>query len=159
MKLRGLAFSTLLLSILFISFTSCKNCKVEGDHTHDGLIVKESIVYPPSGNITHSMAGNYHIYNGGPHSNGNWQISFDGGVTKQALDFSIYSVVACPTTVKCGSIFTRSFVQELTGEMTYTVRAETCKHCKMTTYVENYSLVAALPASQVINYVPQIIEN
>lgn len=158
MKLKSLALTPLFIAVILVAFTSCKNCKIKDDHTESGLIAKEAIVYAPSGNLTNSMSGNYHIFAGGPYSSDNWQVSFDGGVTKQAIDFSVYSVLGCPTTINCSAKFTRSVVQEVTGEYTYTVHAETCKSCDMKTYVENYVLVAALPGSAVINYVPQIEE-
>lgn len=76
------------------------------------------------------------------------EVSFDEGVTYEAVDFSEYSVFALPTTASCSSGYNRNVSKNDVGQtVTYTITITECDYCEGTTTISNWVLTTKVPAS------------
>lgn len=141
------------VTVLF-STTSCKKCSVAEADTNSGLIHPTAVVYPSMN--SESFQGNYHITGASQHAS-SFEVSFDGGVTRQPIDFSQYNVIALPMIVNCEASFSRSVtVDDVLLVTTYAVTATTCSDCEQAYTVDNWVLTSPLPA-YTIDYVPTTV--
>ncbi len=152
---------TLLLSLTAISFlflsNSCKKCKVSDDDTNTGEIVSDAIIYPSGASLTSSY--NTQLFDGVSTPADLFQVSYDGGVTRVAIDWNSYYVSSIPMTVKCETEFVRNISKdELNGIVRYSVDATTCKDCDQSVFVENWVLVKKFPISYTVLYLPSVKE-
>lgn len=145
-KKRFILFSIAALVILFTS-NSCKKCDAGSGDVNTGEIIQGAIIYPRSGYLTSNY--NSWLFNAEAtmgHSADFFEVSFDGGLTKVAVDYSQYSVMANAMTINCEASFVRDVSRDnLNNVVTYTVTATTCKSCKHRRTVENYVLVNRIP--------------
>jgi hypothetical protein len=142
-KKKFILFSISALAVLFIS-SSCKKCDAGNENVSTGEIIQGAIIYPQTG----YMALEYNLFNGSvnPNQDGFFEVSFDGGLTKVAVDYSQYSVMANPMTVNCEASFVRDVTRDnINNLVTYNVTATTCNSCKERRTVENYVLVNKIP--------------
>ena len=153
---KPLLYSLLLAVTVLFSTTSCKKCSVAEEDSTSGLIVSNTIVYPSNGGLADNMGGNYHI-TGGSFFADNFEVSFDGGLTRQAIDYNQYNVLGMPMAVNCEASFNRSItVNDVLATTTYSVIATTCSSCEQQYTVENWVLTTPLPA-YTISYAPETI--
>ena len=132
-------FSIAALAVLFIS-SSCKKCDSGNENVSTGEIIQGAIIYPNHGYITSSF--NSYLFNENTANTGVFEVSFDGGLTKVAVDYSQYSVMGNPMTVNCEASFVRDVTRDnINNLVTYNVTATTCNSCKERRTVENYVLV------------------
>ncbi len=153
--------SLLILSVLFLGFSSCKkSCKIEGDNVDSGLIDADVLVYPLSGYLTAEMDEEYHVH-GATNVAYKFEMSTDNGFTRAPFNFSQYSVLAYPMTLNCNFYMTRDVtVNDVNMTATYRIKVTQCKDAKCVEqrYVENYVVVPAIPESYTILHDIQIIE-
>ena len=139
-------FSISALAVLFIS-SSCKKCDAGNENVSTGEIIQGAIIYPQSGYMTSGY--NTWLFNAEAnmgHNDEQFEVSFDGGLTKVAVDFSQYSVMGNPMTVNCEASFVRDVTRDnINNLVTYNVTATTCNSCKERRTVENYVLVNKIP--------------
>lgn len=155
---KSLIISLSLLTIVFFSTSSCKKCKADDTNVNTGVIVNDVIIYPSSGGLSGNLGGDYHIDGSHQYKN-SFMVSFDGGLTKDSIDYSTYHILCLPMSIKCEASFVRDVtVDDANNLITYTVTAKTCSSCKEVYTVENFVLVSALPPYP-IEYDPVIIED
>lgn len=153
---KPLLYSLLLAVTVLFSTTSCKKCSVAEEDSSSGLIVSNAIIYPTSGNISGNLGGNYHITAGSNYAS-NFEVSFDGGVTRQAIDYNQYHVLGMPMNINCEASFNRSItVNDVLATTTYSVVATTCSSCEQEYKVENWVLTTPLPAYTIV-YDPETV--
>lgn len=139
-----------------LSFSSCKQKCIIDDVWIGDAIVKgygdNVVLYPKSGYMTSNFPGMYKIDANHPNAEF-FQVSFDGGMTKQSVNYNKYVIFANPKTTPCNSSFTRE-VRVGASTVVYTVDYTTDCEAKcsdeMNAYItENYVLVekSMLPAS------------
>ena len=145
----------LLLAVTVIfSTTSCKKCSVAESDVNSGLIHPTAIVY--SSINAESLEGNYHV-TGISQFATDFEVSFDGGLTRQAIDYSQYNVLGLPMNINCEASFNRSVtVNDNLLITTYAISATTCSSCEQTYTVDNWVLTETLPA-YTIEYVPTTV--
>lgn len=147
-----------LLSLIAIgtalSTTSCvKKCKLTKETSDTGVIIENASVFPGSGYMTSSMGGDYHIHATDSYAD-NFEISFDGGLTKQTVNYSQYNILGNPFVVKCDASFERSVtIDNVNQIVNYTVKVTECSTtCDAEYVVENYVLVPAFPDTYTVVY-------
>jgi hypothetical protein len=148
--------SMILLVTLAFGLSSCnKGCVIEKEDTDSGLIILDGLVYTTAGGLSESMAGDFHVDGASGYEN-LFEISLDGGVSKQSVDYGTYSIIGYPMTVQSCEV---AFVREVTRDdvletATYKIRAYVCKDskCDQDRTVENFILVPAIPASYTVFY-------
>lgn len=135
-----LLLSGLLLTLLF---TGCNKC--DPSNSAGGYVVKDAIVKVIGGEegahfITDPSQYNVPI-----------EMSTDGGVTYEPVDFTKYSVFSLPTTATCSAGYNRSVtLSEGAQVVTYTVSITECDYCEGTVSIDNWVLTSAIPG----NYTP-----
>lgn len=153
---KPLLYSLLLAVTVLLSTTSCKKCSVAEEDSSSGLIVSNAIIYPLSGNSSSNMGGNYHITASNNYAS-NFEVSFDGGLTRQAIDYNQYHVLGMPMNINCEASFNRSItVNDVLATTTYSVIATTCSSCEQQYSVENWVLTTPLPAYTIV-YDPETV--
>jgi len=146
-------FTGAILSMLLVfSTTSCKKCKLSDGEQNTGLIIQDVIIYPNSGYMTDNMSGNYNI--GGSHpAASSFEVSFDGGATRTAVDYSKYTILANPITIPCEASLNRDVSYNSTLDFyTYDLSGETCDGCGNDRFIENYVLISAIPGNAQVVY-------
>ncbi|MCH2229955.1 MAG: hypothetical protein MK105_06395 [Crocinitomicaceae bacterium] len=146
----------LLAVIVLFSTSSCKKCSVAETDVNSGLIHPTAIIYPESGGIMSNLGGNYHITAASNYAS-SFEVSFDGGLTREAIDYSQYNVIGLPMVINCEASFNRSVtVNDNLQTTTYAVTATTCSTCEQAYNVENWVLTEVLPA-YTIDYAPTTV--
>ncbi len=147
---KPLLFGLLMAVTVLFSTTSCKKCSVAEEDSSSGLIVANAIIYPSNGGLADNMGGNYHITASSNYAD-NFEVSFDGGLTRQAIDYNQYHVLGLPMTINCEASFDRVIsVNSVLATTTYTVTATTCESCEQEYKVENWVLTTPLPAYTIV---------
>ncbi len=150
-------FRSLLILVLLTAFgsTSCKKvCDIEGEDTNEGAIITESstgekIVFYPS---TFTQNWSNHITATHPHAN-NIEISFDGGQTRQAVNWNQYHVLRNPVKSSCESVLNREVIINTTNQTaTYNIDVTNCSACDQQYNLENYVLVPAIPSNYTVSF-------
>lgn len=144
--------SILILSVLFLSMSSCKKCKLEGENVDSGVIVTDVAVYPTSGYITSNTGPDHHIHGNSAVSD-QFEMSTDGGFTKSPFNYSEYSILAYPLTLDCNHFLTREVtIDDVNMTATYVITVTQCRDakCSEQRFVENYVVVPAIPETYTI---------
>lgn len=129
----------LLISVLFI-FSSCKKC--DPSNSFGGEVIENAVVKVITDLstpilITDASQVPYSV-----------EVSFDGNISYQPVNFSQYSVLALPTTASCSSGYDRTVVvDDLNETVTYTVTITECETCEGSTSIQNWVLIPSIPAS------------
>ncbi len=141
-----------LLSILLVfSTSSCKKCKLSEGEQNSGMIIQDVIIYPDSGYLT-EYGGAKHVYGGSGYED-RFEVSFDGGATREPVNYSQYSILSNAISVPCEASLNRSVTYNAALDFyTYELSGETCNGCGTERYIENYVLVEAIPGGAVIVY-------
>lgn len=139
-----------------LSFSSCKQkCIIDDAWVGEAIVTgygDNVVLYPKSGYMTSNFPGMYKIDENHPNA-AFFKVSFDGGMTKQDVNYNKYVIFANPKRTPCNSSFTREVV---VGVNTVVYTVEFTKNCEekctdeMNDYItENYVLVnkSMLPAS------------
>lgn len=152
----------LLFGLLFVSalaMNSCKKCTVGDADKNTGQIVDKVVIYPASGYLTSNLNGNYHITGASNYAD-DFEVSFDGGVTKQPVDWNTYDLLANPMLVSCKASFIREVTYNYgTSTVFYNVIANTCESCDPERFVENWVLVPKVPEGFSVYYDTEIKHN
>lgn len=144
-----------LVSAFLIGSVSCKKCTVAEEDTISGEIVTNSVIYASSGYLTESVSPD--VFNGQQYPDG-FEISFDEGLSRIALDFNSYTVLANPMRVNCKASFEKSVTRDdVNNIIRYKVIATTCESCKEVRFVENYVLVPKIPSNYTVLFEQEII--
>lgn len=154
--------SIILSSLLAIAFvfglSSCKKCKVDED-TNSGVVINDVIIYPSAGYMYETLNGNYHI-TGSSEVADKFEVSFDGGYTRVAVDWSQYDILCNPMTVNCKASFVRDVTYDnVLSYVFYTVTATTCESCDNPRTVENYVLIPKVPSGYQVFFDTEIVNN
>ncbi len=138
------------LSVLLMTGVSCKkNCNIPEEDIYVGPIITEMnekavVIYPSSGGLLSSFPSGMHITANSPQAQQDWfEVSFDGGLTRQALDFNNYNIIGYPLAVKCDASVERKLEPNtLSGNALFTMTIEECNDgCDELRTLENYILV------------------
>ena len=146
------ATSLLVLSVLVLSMSSCKKCKLEGENVDSGEIVTEVAVYPASGYITDDTGPDHHIHANSAHA-ANFEMSTDGGFTKSPFNFAEYSILAYPLTLDCNHFLKRDVkIDDVAMTATYVITVTECREAECTEqrFIENFVVVPAIPENYTI---------
>lgn len=153
--------TTLFLAILAIALVSVsckKKCTLDDNDTTSGVVITHAgstedpntlvIIFPSSGQMSSSFGGDY-IVDANHNYASNFEVSWDGGLTKAPVDYSLYTILAKPIGIKCNARINRDVVVDnLNGIVTYTVTVKDCDEgCDETRTLENYVLVPAFPSN------------
>lgn len=157
----------LLFGLLLVSgfvLNSCKKCTVADANEDTGQIItgqneKTVIIYPKVGYLTQVLNGNYHVTGASEYAD-DFEVSFDGGITKTAVDWNTYDILGNPMTVSCKA----SFIREVTfnwgvNTVYYNVIANTCESCDPERYVENWVLIPKVPSGFSVYYDTEVKHN
>jgi hypothetical protein len=159
-KFKFYATSVLFLSVLVLSLSSCKKCKIEGENVDAGEINTEVAIYPQHGYITQDMSGDYHVHANSPVAS-KFEMSTDNGFTRSPFNYGAYSILAYPMTLNCNHFLSREVKRNDTNmTATYKITVTQCKDakCSQQRYIENYVVVPAIPENYTILHDIQIIE-
>lgn len=145
--LKSITIVALLFSSLFL-FSCKKKCDL-GENVTSGEIKTGVFVYPKSGFLTKNLGSEENYLITGSHMYADrFEISFDNGMTKSAVNYSQNSIICCPTTVNCYAQFDRNVtIDHNNGIVKYTIKVSECESCDDKRYVENYVVIPAVPDS------------
>ena len=152
--------SFLVLSLLFVitSLSSCnKKCVISKETIDGGVIIKNVIFHPNSGNMTPSMGGNYNINANHPYAD-RIEVAINGA-GKAPVDYSQYNVLCYPIKTKCNASFERTVTVDAASQsVIYKIVATQCGNCEEEWLTENYVLVPAFPASYSVTYDVSVVD-
>lgn len=127
-----------------ILLNSCNKCDPTNDS--NGIIVEDAIV-----RVLDSSVPGPQFINSASDYNKDIEVSFDGGLTYQPVDFTEYTVFALPTTASCSSGYSRNVsANDPNQTVTYSIIITECDYCEGTTSIPNWVLTTKVPA----NYTP-----
>lgn len=138
------------LSVILMTGVSCKkNCTIPEEDTYSGPIITQEneqnvVIYPSSGGILSSFPNGMHITSSSQQLYQDYfDVSFDGGLTRQPVDFSRYNIIGYPLSVKCDASVGRDLATNfLSGSAVFTMTVEECNDgCDELRSLENYILV------------------
>lgn len=132
----------LLFTLVFAlaTLTSCKKCDPSNSST--GMIVENSIIRVVSG----KSPGNQ-LIRSQSEFNQEIEMSLDGGITYEPVDFSKYSVFALATTASCSSGYNRDVsINQANKTATYSIEIVECSTCEGTTTIANWVLTTKIPS-------------
>lgn len=152
-KLKFYAPALLILSVLFLGFSSCsKKCVIENEGADSGVIDTTVLVYPQHGYITQDLSGNYQIDETSPVAD-KFQMSTDGGQSKIPVNYTEYNILAFPMTLSCNFSLDREvLINDVAQTVSYKITATQCKDpkCQEQRFIENFVIVPAFPTSYVV---------
>lgn len=135
------------LALALVTVSCKKTCKELREDTYAGAIKADISVYPSSGYLTSNLGGDYLITGNHQYAN-RFEISFDKGQTKVPVDYSKYSIVACPVVTYCNARFDKSVeINYQAGAVVYSILSEECGDCGQGRTTENYVVIPAVPES------------
>mmetsp|Transcript_1850 Transcript_1850/g.2263 ORF Transcript_1850/g.2263 Transcript_1850/m.2263 type:complete len:173 (-) Transcript_1850:80-598(-) len=146
---KALLFTVGLSAVLMTTVSCKKNCNIPEEDTFSGPIITEVgdqkiIIYPASGGLLGSFPNGMHITANSPQTQQDWfEVSFDGGVTRQALDFNQYNIIGYGLQVKCDASIDRALTTNpMANSALYTMTVQECNDgCDELRSLENYILV------------------
>jgi hypothetical protein len=156
--LRSTSFLALSLLLVITSLSSCKKkCVISKEIVDGGVIIKNVIFYPNSGNMTQSMSSASYLINANSPYADRIQVGINGA-GKAPVDYSQYNVLCLPVKTKCNAAFDRKVTIDAASQnVTYTIIATQCSNCDQEWYTENYVLVPTFPASYTVTYDVQYV--
>lgn len=116
---------------------------------------KPVVIYSSSGGLLDSYPNGLNINSTSqPIEQDRFEVSFDGGITRQNVNFSQYTILGYKLTVACDAHLDRSVVvDDINGFVTFTTTVTECKEgCSELRNVENYVLVPAFNPSYPVVY-------
>lgn len=138
--MRKILFSSILLVTLLL--TGCNKCEPKNEI--GGMIKDDAIVRV----IDPSVPGPQFINSDSEYPDAPVEVSFDGGVTYEAVDFTKYTVFALPTTASCSSGYNRNVAtNDVAQTVTYSIIITECDYCEGTTTIPNWVLTTKVPAT------------
>jgi hypothetical protein len=152
---------TLGLSVILMTSVSCKKaCDIPEEDTYSGSIIHEVdgkavVIYPSSGGLLDSYPNGLNINSSSAAiEQDRFEVSFDGGITRQNVDFSQYTILGYKLTTACDAAIDRSVVvDDINGFVTFTTTVTECKEgCNELRNIENYVLVPAFDPSYPVVY-------
>jgi hypothetical protein len=153
-KFKFYAPTMLILSVLFIGFSSCKKkCVIEKEGTDSGVIVKSVLVYPQHGYITSDLNGNYHIDETSGSAN-KFEMSTDGGQSRVPMNYDAYSILAHPMVLSCNFSLDREvLINDIAQTVTYAITVTECADplCQEERFIENYVVVPSFPSTYTVS--------
>ena len=154
---RFLFTGVLFATILLLGLTSCKKCTVAETNLNTGSIVEEAIVYPKVGYLTDVVG--IHVTGANQYSD-EFEVSFDGGLTKVPVNWNAYDIVSNSMIVKCKASFVRDVtIDNVNNLVIYKVTATTCASCEADRFVENFVLIPKVQAGYSVYTDQDIITN
>lgn len=160
-KFKFYSASLLILSVLFISFSSCKKtCVIESETVDSGIIDQDVLIYPIHGYITYDMDSEYHVYDTSPVAD-KFNMSTDNGFSQSPFNYSAYSILAFPMTLNCNFSLVREVkIDHINMNATYKITVTQCRdpECSEQRYIENFIVVPAIPESYTILHDKVLIE-
>jgi hypothetical protein len=153
---KGTVILAAVLGVFFLS-TSCKSkCNIPETDSVSGVAIEDVIIYPSSGYLTSSMGGDYEIHATDSYAE-NFELSWDGGQTRQSVNYAQYKILGNPVVVKCDAAVEKNVeIDHANSVVTYTVKVHECNQgCDEKRVLENYVLVPHFPDGYFVNYVVQ----
>lgn len=141
-----------IAAILFVGVSCKKKCDIPEENTNSGVIV-ESVIYPSSGGLI--IPSGLHIHSGSSQvAKDYYEISLDGGFTRQSVDYNQYNILGYPLTVNCDVAIDREvLVDDVNQIVTFNVIVYDCANgCDQPQSIENYVLVPAFDPNYSIVY-------
>ncbi|MDX1652993.1 MAG: hypothetical protein R3277_10905 [Brumimicrobium sp.] len=141
--MKNILLSTLTLVLLLI-FSGCKKCDPSNEES--GLVIENAIVRVIGGQ------GGANFITDATQYNAPIEVSFDGGITYEPVDFTKYSVFSLPTTANCSSGYNRSVLKNDAAQVvTYSITVTECDYCDdYSITIMNWVLTGLVPG----NYTP-----
>ena len=134
-----LSITALLITVVILS--GCNKC--DTSNSVNGIIKKDAIV-----RVIDATVPGPQFISAANEYNAPVEVSFDEGVTYEAVDFSKYSVFALPTTASCSSGYNRNVSANDVGQtVTYTITITECDFCEGTTSIPNWVLTTKVPST------------
>ena len=153
---KAVAYISILSALLlFVTFTSCKKKCNFPDNVDSGVIVQDVIIYPNSGGMTSSMAGDFVIDGSSPYADA-FEVRYSPTMGKTNVNYSQYNLMAYPMNVTCDASFERSVeIIDSLSLVRYSITVYEClsQKCNETRTIENYVLVPVLPPSYNVEYI------
>lgn len=155
---KALLFTVGLSAVLITSVSCKKNCDIPEEDTFSGPIISEVneskvVIYPAAGGLL--VPGGLHLTSAtSPSTQSKFQVSLDGGLTRQQVDFNQYNIIGYPLAVQCDAAIERDLtVNPVTQTALYTMTVRECNDgCDETRNLENYILVDDSLANYNITY-------
>lgn len=153
----SITLSLALLAVFSIGLSSCNKCTVAEEDSNTGIIISEVngksvVLYVTAPFSTNHITGNT------PESE-TVEVSFDGGESREPVNWSIYDVLMNPMTIKCKASFVRDVtVDNNLGYVFYNVDAKTCSSCENDRIVHNYVLVPKINSGYTVFFDQTITE-
>lgn len=146
---KALLFTFGLSAVLMTTVSCKKNCNIPEEDTYSGPIITEVndqkiIIYPSSGGLLSSFPNGMHITANSLQVHKDWfEVSFDGGITRQAVDFTQYNIIGYPLAVKCDASIDRALTTNpMANSALFTMTVQECNDgCDELRTLENYILV------------------
>jgi len=146
---KALLFTFGLSAVLMTTISCKKSCNIPEEDTYSGPIISEVnetkvIIYAHPGGLLESFPNGMHITSNSPIGQQEWfEVSFDGGITRQPVDFTQYNIIGYPLVVKCDAAIDRSLTTNPTANSAlFTMTVEECNDgCDELRSLENYILV------------------
>lgn len=160
---KALLFTFGLTAVLMTSVSCKKNCNIPEEDTFSGPIItemneKKVIIYPSSGGLLSSFPNGMHISSNSPQVQQDWfEVSFDGGITRQAVDFTQYNIIGYPLAVKCDAAIDRALTTNpMASSALFTMTVQECNDgCDELRSIENYILVDDSMANYAVEFLTQ----
>ncbi|XOV69159.1 MAG: hypothetical protein ACFHU9_08220 [Fluviicola sp.] len=157
---KALLFTFGLSAVLFLTVSCKKNCNIPEEDTFSGPIITEVneqkvVIYPSSGGLLSSFPNGMHITANSPVTQQEWfEVSFDGGITRQAVDFTQYNIIGYPLAVKCDAAIDRDLATNpMASSALFTMTVQECNDgCDELRTIENYILVDDSLANYTVAY-------
>jgi len=149
---KGILFTLSVATLLFVGLSCKKKCDIPEKDSISGEII-EAVIYPSTGGMI--VPGGLHIHSGTNQTEKDkFQVSFDGGITVQSVDYSQYTILGYPLAVECDVAIDRSVVvDDLNQLVTFTVKVHNCNNgCTELRNIENYVIVPAFDPTYNIVY-------
>ncbi len=154
---KGILFTLSVATLLFVGMSCKKKCSIPDEDTISGDIV-EAVIYPSTGGLI--VPGGLHVHSGSTQSQQDkFEVSFDGGITRQSVNYAEYNILGYPLTVECDVAIDRNVeIDDINQLVTFTVTVHNCKNgCDELRNVENYVVVPAFDPTY--NIVYNVIED
>lgn len=145
-------YLTTFVLVAIISLGCKKKCDLGTDVT-SGEIKSEISVFPDAGYLTSDLTSDQYLITANHQYANRFKVSPDKGITKGDVNYSEYSILCYPMTVSCFAQFTRDVkIDDINGVVKYTIHVKDCGKCEEDRYIENYTVIRAIPDTYTILY-------
>lgn len=135
----------LFIALLLIAITSCDKC--DATNSIEGEVVEDAIVRV----IGYEVGENF--INSPSDFDKQIEVSFDGGINYEPVNFSVFSVFSLQTTAPCSAGYARNVVVNNQNEtVNYTITITECSTCTSSTTINNWVLTNVVPSFYEVSF-------